>query len=506
LYVQSKEFGTQVTDVEPSARQNTKMAKYSLTRRISVFTAALFLSVASVAEQTSYAPADLYEYETFVLENGLRVFLNNRGKSPNAVMRLVVGTGMNDYPCDKRELPHLVEHLMFSGFGELNETDLDSFITEWGASWNAYTYSYRTTYDLKIYSRFLDKVTILLTTMFEETQITQDELEAARTIVHAEAGGVAGTIRKYFYKNGIFEGDVERAYRRYAPGSHEWCETPIDANSIDLSDVEHFMETQHNPSNMTLIVVGNFDIEAFKEVLDYTFAALEERAGSEESRNMAPVQFIETDYHTRTGALVGQEGYACLEFGVPEWTAPERATIVLISEYLETTLFEELRTNLGLSYDPSVGISDFGQFSTLMLDASTATENLDEAMGVMETLVEDIRTEGIPENELDHLRQSKLYRIAAAYESNYSVADFYERNLLRWQLDGAFPDLDSFYADVTTEDTIAVAQKYLIPERALRYTSRPTFSYSGFAGLAAVPLLGIVAFRVRRRKKNNHQL
>jgi predicted Zn-dependent peptidase len=468
--------------------------------------AALLASTATLAEPTSYAPADLYEYETFVLENGMRVFLNNRGKSPNAAMRLVVGTGMNDYPCDKRELPHLVEHLMFSGYDDISESDLDGMIADWGASWNAYTYSYRTTYDLKIYSRFLNKVTILLTTMFEETQITQEELDSARTIVHAEAGGVAGTIRKYFYKNGIFEGDVERAYRRYVPGSHEWCETPIDANFIDLDDIDRYMHTQHNPSNMTLIVVGNFDIEGFKEVLDYTFAALEERAGSEESRKPGPIEFVETDYHTRTGALVGQQGYACLEFGVPEWTAPERATLVLISEYLETKLFEELRTELGLSYDPSVSISDFGQFSTLMLDASVATENLDEAMEVMEDLIEDVLVEGVPESELDHIRQAKLYRIAAAYESNYSVADFYERNLLRWQLEGAFPDLNSFYADVTTEETIAVAQKYLIPERALRYTSRPMFSYGGFAGLAAVPLLGMVAFRVRRRQKYKDQL
>jgi predicted Zn-dependent peptidase len=141
-----------------------------------------------------------------------------------------------------------------------------------------------------------------------------------------------------------------------------------------------------------------------------------------------------------------------------------------------------------------------------MLDASVAAESIDEAMEVMENLVDDILTEGVPENELDHIRQSQLYRLAAAYESNYSVASFYENNLPRWHLDGAFLDLNSFYADVTTEDTIAVARQYLVPERALRYTSRPTFSYSGFAGLAAVPLLGFVAFRVRRRKKNNRRL
>ena len=115
MHVQSQKFATQFTDAGSIVRQTTRMAKYSRMRRISLCMAALLASTATLAEPTSYAPADLYEYETFVLENGMRVFLNNRGKSPNAAMRLVVGTGMNDYPCDKRELPHLVEHLMFSG-------------------------------------------------------------------------------------------------------------------------------------------------------------------------------------------------------------------------------------------------------------------------------------------------------------------------------------------------------------------------------------------------------
>jgi predicted Zn-dependent peptidase len=121
----------------------------------------------------------------------MRVFLNNRGKSPNAAMRLVVGTGMNDYPCDKRELPHLVEHLMFSGYDDISESDLDGMIAQWGGSWNAYTYGERTTYDIKIFSDFLDQATLLLNMMFEETHVTHEELEAARAIVHAEAGGVA---------------------------------------------------------------------------------------------------------------------------------------------------------------------------------------------------------------------------------------------------------------------------------------------------------------------------
>jgi predicted Zn-dependent peptidase len=465
-----------------------------------IFCAVLLSTAATYAVAQQYAPKDLYEYEALTLDNGLRVILNDRGQSPNVAIRLVVETGMNDFPCPERELPHLVEHLMFSGYGDVSESEMDAMVADWGGEWNAFTQTGRTTYEIDVYSDFLDDATLLLNRMFSETEITREELDNARVIVDAEAGGAPGGIRQILYKLGLYEGNEERAYRRFVRGSNEWCESLYDARSIALDDVVMYMSTEHRPANMVLVVVGRFDAEAYKSTLARTFGAMARGSGVSRKHEESSIQFIGASYNTRTDILLGQEGYACLEFGLPKWTSAERPALLLTADYLDTRMFETLRTEMGLSYDPEANLNDFEEFSTLMLDATVASGDIDAAMEAMEGLVRELLEDGIPEDWLDHLKRSALYGAATSYESNASIADFYESNLERWEANGEFPNLDTFYGDVTAEDTRAIARKYLDPDKALRYTSKPTLSYAGAVAILMLPLVAVVAFRVSRKK------
>jgi len=470
--------------------------------RLWILSACLCVTLQVGADEPEFAPADLYAFDAVTLQNGMRVILNNRGTSPNVAIRLVVGTGMHDFPCDKRELPHIVEHLMFSGFDDLEEADLDQLVEAWGGTWNAYTHDDSTTYELRVHSSFLEDATLLLDGMFTKTQITQADLDSARVIVHSESGGEAGAILQAMYRYGIYEGNADRAYREFVPGSTEWCENLIDATSITLEDVHSYMQTAHQPSNLTLIVVGDFDPDTYKALLSETFGSIESTATlSDEDKTDSTTQFVPTRYATRTDTLLGQEGYVCLEFGLPKWNSAERPTIVLLEAYLEARMFEVLRTDLGLSYDPGAALNDFGEFSTLMLDAVVSTGDMDDAMYAIEQIVDDVRREGVPESRLAGIKQGRLYAAASAYETNTSIADFYERGLPRWQATGAFIDLNTFYNDVTTDDTIAVAQKYLDPKLALSYTSKPTFSYASAVVLCLTPVLGFVVVRTARKRR-----
>jgi hypothetical protein len=60
-------------------------------------------------------------------------------------IRLVVGVGLDDFDCNQKELPHLREHLLFSGIDETGEAAWKSACKRW-AEWNAYTSSADTTF------------------------------------------------------------------------------------------------------------------------------------------------------------------------------------------------------------------------------------------------------------------------------------------------------------------------------------------------------------------------
>jgi len=146
-----------------------------------------------------FVPPELYRYQAITFPNGFRAILNPRQVSRSVSLRLVVDVGQLDFDCRDRELPHLAEHLMFSGWGELSESDLDAMVGAIGGEWNAFTHSWKTEYQMEVYSgHALDGLDILYR-MLTATEITAERLEAARGVIHAESGGDPGVARDPFY-------------------------------------------------------------------------------------------------------------------------------------------------------------------------------------------------------------------------------------------------------------------------------------------------------------------
>ena len=468
--------------------------------------AALLVAKIVYAEDVArYTPEELYQYQLVQADNGFRAILNHRGDSPNAAMRLIVNVGSADLPCDKRELPHLVEHLLFSGYGDFDEAGLDNFIQSLGGSWNAFTYDDRTSYHLDIYS---DNAFFGLVTwdgMLRDTVITQEELEHAREMVISESGGEPGFVEKALHRNAILEGGVSEAYRQFAPDSVAFCDTPPGASHITLQDVTDFIETYYVPQNMVLIAVGQMDIEDFTENLLTFLGDLPSGDDPPATPVRNQVEFEKVDYETATQPLFGKETYISLEYGVPQFASSDRAALILIKQYLDIIMYERLRLEESLSYDPGATFRNYYDFSTLELSANVFTGNENQALDLMRELVRDVRENGLSEAVLKSNKKVRLYMLASAFEANGDFAYFYENYLPYFRVNNDFPSMDSYFSDVTSDDVRRVAELYLSIERSMTYIARPALTPNTAAAVIVLILIGGVALvLIRRRSRTNH--
>ncbi|NES11952.1 insulinase family protein, partial [Pseudomonas laurentiana] len=96
---------------------------------------------------------DRSQVEGYLLPNGLQVILKPGYERDHVSIRLVVGVGFDDFPCDRRELPHLLEHLLFSGIDESGEGGLEERMQALGGEWNAYTSNADTTFVIEAPAR-----------------------------------------------------------------------------------------------------------------------------------------------------------------------------------------------------------------------------------------------------------------------------------------------------------------------------------------------------------------
>jgi predicted Zn-dependent peptidase len=89
---------------------------------------------------------DRFQVEGYLLPNGLQLLLKPGYEKGHVSIRLVVGIGFDDFACEDKELPHLLEHLLFSGVDESGEGGLEERMQALGGDWNAFTSNTDTTF------------------------------------------------------------------------------------------------------------------------------------------------------------------------------------------------------------------------------------------------------------------------------------------------------------------------------------------------------------------------
>lgn len=466
------------------------------------FAIAFIAVIAFPVHAGQYTPADLTTYQSAEFDNGFRAILNSRGTAKNVTVRLVVDIGTNDFPCEDRELPHFAEHLMFSGTSEYTESELDDAVDALGGSWNAHTHYRQTTYELDIYSEHVYFGLALLHLIFTDTQLDDETLETARGVIHSENGGEPSTVREFMFRNALMDGNVDAAYRAFVPESRHYCDLIPTADDITRADVEQLLRKYYVPENMLIIVVGDFDEAGMRQYLAALFGTLDSADVGPKHRDPRPLKSTPLTYETTLSPLLDSTTYVSIDFLIPLRDRRERAALAIVTDYLEGRLWDELRIQRGIAYDPTADIDDFDDFSTLILSVSVDAGRADEAMDVMVNIIKEVRADGIPADVIDEIKTGSLYSFASGYERNVDIAGYYFSFFDHYLKSGSMPDLVAIYEATTEEDVARVTAKYLDPAQGLYYYAAPTVTYRGLAwwGVALV-LLG-AWFPIRRMRRS----
>lgn len=129
---------------------------------------------------------DRDQVEGYLLENGLQVILKPTPNRGHVSIRLVVGVGFDDFACDEKELPHLLEHLFFSGLPGNGEADLEARMQALGGEWNAFTSDSDTAFVLEVAARNQRQALDLLLAILRETPLDEGRVAAAKRVVQRE--------------------------------------------------------------------------------------------------------------------------------------------------------------------------------------------------------------------------------------------------------------------------------------------------------------------------------
>ena len=437
---------------------------------------------------------DRLQVEGYMLPNGLQLLLKPGTERGHVAIRLVVGVGLDDFSCADKELPHLLEHLLFSGIDGGDERTLEEQMQALGGEWNAYTSNADTTFVIEAPARNQRKVLDLLKAILTRTELSDAAINAAKQVVEREDGGHYSHLQRLLDRQDL----GHNASNQLAVELGLKCAERAEVEHLTRAQLEKVRQDWYAPNNMTLIIVGDLD-KLLPAYLERTYGQLEP-VDPTEHRALPQTLGAAAIHRDLIRGWVGDGAKLHWLFPEPMLDDQHDATYDLLKDYLDWALYRQLRLQHGLSYGPWSEREVLGGVGFMSLNADLDRDNLPEAEHVLENLKARLLEDGLDPATFRRLQQAAIDRQAWAVQGNSALADYYWSALADYA-DGRFSDPAKRIKAVSLAQTNQ-AMRQLFNQQGYWRIEKPLLSYdalgwgaAGMLGLIAIGLIGLRRYR-----------
>lgn len=444
------------------------------------------------------------------LDNGATVLLVERHDSPTVAAYISFRVGGANETSQERGVAHLLEHMLFKGTKTLgtkdykaekkllddiktigqqidvkkNHSDTDPqqlqqlrdqlvalqtehralvvkdefskiYAENGGVGYNAYTGKDSTTYLINLPANKLELWAAIESDRLQNAVFR--EFYTERDVVHEE--------RKRSYESSphgmMYETLLATAYRVHPYGD------PVigwnsDIENLDPDQIRQFFEKYYTPVNMVITLVGDFDSSATLQMIDRYFGKLNPGVP------VPPVVDKEPEQNGERRAYINFAAEQQLMIAYHKPTMPHRDDYVfdiiiqILSEGRTSRLYKSLVVDKKLVTDVNVFGAPGSRYDNLMVLSLTPRYSCsctDVEDAVYEEL-ERLKTEPLSIAELTIARKQIMTSILRGLKGNSGLA----RMLTSYETLGDWHYLVDYEEQlnlVTTEDVMAVAQRYL---------------------------------------------
>ncbi len=396
------------------------------------------------------------------LDNGLVALMVESHDAPVIDVQVWYHVGSKNEVAGRTGFAHFFEHLMFDGTKNLASNEFSDYIVRSGGTDNAYTTEDTTVFWETVPSNMLPVVLWLEADRMRNLDINEKVFNNERQVVEEERrlrfdNPPYGTVVETLYDNAY----TVHPYRHMTIGSME------DLNHASVQDIQNFYDNYYEPSNATVVIVGDVDWrEAEADVRKYLGPVKEGNRAAAAPIPQEPAQIAERVVKVNLGVTLPAfvEG-----FHMPADGTPDAYPLRLASKILSDG--ESSRIYTRLIYDKQIAVQadssgNFTEDPNLFFVFAVMNSGHNPAEGETQVDAELTRLKDdlVPEAELEKaknqtLRDFILSRQTAqsrAEELGYAAVVLKDPELVDTEL--------KRFLEVTPQDIQRVARKYFVDE------------------------------------------
>jgi zinc protease len=428
--------------------------------------AALAVLAAAVPAAAQSAAQVNVAFETYRLENGLRVILSPDPATPVVAVNLWYDVGSRNERAGRTGFAHLFEHMMFEGSQNAPKGEHSRLLRAAGASnLNASTSEDRTNYYEVVPPSRLNLALWLESDRMRSLQVTEAQLRNQQEIVKEE--------RRLRVDNSPYSPSLNLA--RTAPFSgtgcfsysHDVIGSMDDLNAAQIEDVQQFFRTYYAPNNATLTLVGDFDPATARQLIQQYFASIPSAQAPPAVTCDSPFTGLPrrdtvTDANAPLPAFMA--AYGAVPIGHADSYALELLGTIMgggASSRLNQRLVKQERA---ASF--AILFSDLRRGPGLMFFYLRANQGVEAGRleALLDEEVQKLVTDGVTEAELDRAKNQQRAGFIRGLQTAMGRAESLQGYTLYHGDPAAIRTDLARYQAVTRDDVLRVARQYLRPD------------------------------------------
>lgn len=209
------------------------------------------------------------KYVEYDLPNGMHVILHEEHATPIVAVSVLYHVGSKNETANRTGFAHFFEHLLFEGTSNIKRGEYSEIVEKNGGVLNANTSQDRTYYYEILPSNQLELGIWLESERLLHAKVEQIGVETQREVVKEEKRQRMDNQPYGSFMGNMFEAAYDKHPYTWIPiGSME------DLNAAQEIDYVNFYRTFYVPSNATLSIAGDINIDETKKLIEKYFASV----------------------------------------------------------------------------------------------------------------------------------------------------------------------------------------------------------------------------------------
>ena len=222
-----------------------------------------------------------------VLDNGLKVLVQEVHTAPLASVWCWYRVGSKDEAPGVTGVSHWVEHMNFKGTRNIPRDQVKGIIEKFGGSWNGYTWIDQTTYLETASKDALDRMLFIEAERMDGCLYDPADCESERTVIISELQGGENDPEQ------LLDTEVTATAFKVHPYHHPTIGWLSDLQTMTRDDLYGHYRRYYVPSNATIVVVGDVDTDDVLKRVEAQFGAIASGSRPARVRQVEPEQQAE---------------------------------------------------------------------------------------------------------------------------------------------------------------------------------------------------------------------